>query len=326
MRAIVRRRFGGPEELVVEQVPDPDPVPGQVIIEVKAIGLNHAEIYMRKGLWGDVPRISGIECVGVVRSDPGGRLAPGTPVSAIMGGMGRTIDGSYAELTRVPASNVVPIEARLPWEDLAAVAECYATAWTFLFGNLELGPGQTLLVRGATSALGQAVVNIAADAGAVVLATSRNRARLKGLEAMGAAHGLLEEAELSNRVRELYPPGIDAVVDLVGNSTILDSLKAVRRRGRVCLGGFLGGLAPIEQFNPLMQLPGGVHLSFFGSFVFGTPEFPLSEIPLNRILDKVASGTYQAKPVKVFPFDEMPRAHRFLESNEANGKVVVKVA
>ncbi len=129
MRAIVIKQYGGPEVLAIEERPEPKPMAGQVVIEVKAFGLNHAEVYFRKGAWGDVAEITGIECVGVVRSDPDGRLAPGQKVMALVGGMGRTINGSYAELVRVPSSNVVAVQSNLSWEDLAAIPESYATAW-----------------------------------------------------------------------------------------------------------------------------------------------------------------------------------------------------
>jgi NADPH:quinone reductase len=174
----------------------------------------------------------------------------------------------------------------------------------------------------STSALGQAVINIATDLGAVVIATTRDASRLAGLRAIKAEHSLLEEPNLSARVRGLYPDGIDAAVDLVGTSTILDSIKMMRRNGRVCLGGFLGGLEPVNSLNPLIHVPSGVQLSVFGSFVLGADEF--SDIPLQLILDEVAAGAYKAKPAKVFQFAEMPQAHRFLESSEANGKVVVR--
>jgi threonine dehydrogenase-like Zn-dependent dehydrogenase len=104
---------------------------------------------------------------------------------------------------------------------------------------------------------------------------------------------------------------------------ILDSLAMVRRGGRVCLAGFLGGLSPITSFNPLLQLPSGVHFSFFGSFMFGQPQFPLSEVPWQQIIDRAASGVYQAKPAKVFRFEEIQEARRLIESNQANGKLVI---
>jgi NADPH2:quinone reductase len=325
MRAIVIRQFGGPEELVIEQIPDPEPKSGLVTIEVKAFGVNHAETHMRKGEWAEAAKVSGIECVGVVKTDPDGKFKAGQKVVTLMGGLGRSIYGSYAEYTQAPATNVVAIETDLAWEQLAAIPESYATAWMCLHGNLELKRGQTLVLRGATSALGQAALNIAAQHGARVIATTRNGARFAALEAFGAQAVLQEDPNLSRRVRELYPAGVDAVLDLVGNSTMLDSLKMVRRRGRVCEAGWLGGLAPIAEFNPLMQMPSGVQYSLFGSFVFGTAEFPLTEVPLQAIVDRVAQGAYKAKPARVFRFEEIQESHRLMESNQANGKIVVVV-
>src|SRR5947209_10184787 len=163
MRAIVIQNYGGPEQLVIQQLPDPEPQPGSVVIEVKAFGINHAEMHMRRGEWAEAAKVSGIECVGLVRACPDGQFSEGEKVAALMGGMGRTINGSYAEYTRVPAANVVRIESGLAWEQLAAIPESYATAWTCLHRNLELRAGQTLVIRGATSALGQSALNIAAQ-------------------------------------------------------------------------------------------------------------------------------------------------------------------
>ena len=326
MKAIVIKEHGGPEKLVLRELPDPEPRAGHVVIKVKAFGVNHAETHMRQGQWPEWMPVSGIECAGLVESDPDGQLAPGQKVVALMGGMGRTINGSYAEYTRVPASNVVPIQTDLPWEELAAIPESYATAWTCLHGNLELKAGQTLLIRGATSALGQAALNVAAEGGARVIGTTRKRDRFSTLEALGARETLLEGPDLSRRLRERHPKGVDAVLDLVGNSAVLDSLSALRRGGRVCEAGWLGGLAPIASFNPMLQMPSGVHFSLFGSFVFGGPQFPLSDVPLQTIVDRVAAGTYGAKPVKVLPFDQIQEAHRLMESNQANGKIVVLVS
>jgi len=325
MRAIVRKRFGGPEVLEVRDLPDPQPKPGQVLIEVKAFGINHAETHMRKGEWPEIAEVSGIECAGLVKIDPDGRLAKGQKVVALMGGMGRTINGSYAELTSVPATNVVPVETKLSWEALAAIPESYATAWTCLLGNLALRPGQTLVIRGATSALGQAALNIAVQENSRVIATSRNPDRFSTLEKLGAEHALREEPDLARPIHELHPQGVDAVLDLVGNSTVLSSLDMVRRGGHVCEAGWLGGLAPIASFNPMLQMPSGVHFSLFGSFVFGSPQFPLTDIPLQNIVDRVAAGAYQAKPAKVFGFDEIQAAHQLMESGQALGKLVVRL-
>ena len=322
MKAIIIEQYGGPEKLAIQNLPDPEPKPGHVVIAVKAFGINHAETHMRKGEWAEAAKVSGIECVGVVKACPGGEFNAGQKVAAFMGGMGRTINGSYAEYTSVPVSNVVAIESELSWAELAAIPESYATAWTCLHRNLELKSGHTLVLRGATSALGQAALNIAAHAGANVIATTRNPDWAQKLTALGARRVELERPDLS---RDIAEKRVDAVLDLVGNSTILDSMAMVRRGGRVCLAGFLGGLAPVASFNPLLEMPSSVQFSFFGSFVFGALEFPVSDVPFQEIVDRVAAGEYQAKPARVFRFEEIQDAHRLMESNQANGKIVVSL-
>ena len=321
MRAIVIERFGGPECLVYKDLPEPEPLAGQVVIEVKAFGLNHAEMHMRRGEWAEAAKVIGIECVGLVKACPGGEFPVGAKVATLMGGLGRTINGSYAEYTRAPASNVALIESDLPWAELAAIPETYATAWTCLFRNLEIAKDQLLVIRGATSSFGQAAVNMAVNAGARVIATTRNKQRFTMLEELGAERVELEGPDLSKRIAEAKR--LDAVLDLVGNSTILDSLAMLRRGGRACLAGWLGGLAPIKDFNPLAQMPSGVYLTFFASFVFGTLGFPLSDVPLQEIAQQVAAGRLKAKPTRVFGFEEIHEAHRVMEAGEAGGKMVV---
>jgi NADPH:quinone reductase-like Zn-dependent oxidoreductase len=323
MRAILRTGFGGPEVLEIREIPEPEPKAGHAVIEVKAFGINHAEMHMRKGEWAEIADVSGIECVGLIKSCPGGEFAIGTKAAALMGGLGRTINGSYAEFTRAPVSNVAAIESDLSWADLAAIPETYATAWTCLFRNLEIARGQTLVIRGATSSFGQAAVNMAVNAGARVIATTRNRERFGLLEKLGVGRVEVEGPELSKRIAETKR--LDAVLDLVGNSTILDSLAMLRRGGRACLAGWLGGLAPIADFNPLLQMASGVYLTFFGSFVFGTPGFPLSDVPLQAIAGDVAAGRYKAKPSRVFRFEDIREAHRVMDAHQANGKMVVVV-
>jgi NADPH:quinone reductase-like Zn-dependent oxidoreductase len=321
MRAIVLEKFGGPDSLVYTDLPEPEPMPGHVVIEIKAFGLNHAEMHMRRGEWPEAAKVIGIECVGLVKSCPGGEFPVGAKVAALMGGLGRTINGSYAEYTRVRASNVALIESDLSWAELAAIPETYATAWTCLFRNLEIAGGQTLVIRGAASSFGQAALNMAVDAGARVIATARGRDRVALLQQLGAERIETERPDLSNRIAEAKK--LDAVLDLVGNSTILDSLAMLRRGGRACLAGWLGGLAPIADFNPLLQMASGVYLTFFGSFVFGTPQFPLSDVPFQKIAEQVAAGRLKAKPTRVFRFEEIREAHRVMEANEAGGKMVV---
>ncbi|MGH3723653.1 MAG: zinc-binding alcohol dehydrogenase family protein [Mycobacterium sp.] len=321
MRAIVLDEFGGLDALAYTDIPKPLPKIGEVVIKVKGFGINHAEMHMRRGEWAEAAEVSGIECVGVVDACPGGEFPVGAKVAALMGGLGRTVNGSYAEFTRVRVENVVPFESDLPWDQLAALPETYATAWTCLFRNLNLSAGQIIVIRGATSSFGQAAVKLAVDAGARVIATTRNPDRFGYLAELGAERAEVEAPDLGARIAESRQ--VDAVLDLVGNSTILDSLNMLRRGGTACLAGWLGGLDPIPDFNPLLQMASGVNLSFFGSFVFGTPGFPLSDVPFQDIADKVRGGRLDAGPSRVFSFDEIREAHRVMEAGDAAGKMVV---
>lgn len=321
MKAIVLDGFGGLDALQYRDIPKPEAVPGTVLIRIKAFGINHAEMHMRRGEWAEAAPVSGIECVGIVEACPGGEFAVGTKVAAFMGGLGRTINGSYAEYTLASVNNVAAIESDLPWAELAALPITYATAWTTLFRNLDLQAGQTLVIRGATSSLGLAAVNLAVAAGARVMATAVNDTQFEKLRNMGVMRCELESPRLSERLADKGQ--IDAVLDLVGNSVVLDSLRIVRRGGKVCLAGWLGGLDPIPDFNPLLQMASGVYLTFFGSFVFGSPQFPVSDVPLQAIAADVAAGRYQAKPSRIFRFDEVREAHRVMEANDAKGKMVV---
>jgi NADPH2:quinone reductase len=326
MKAIVITAPGGPDVLAVAELPDPSPAAGEVLVRVRAFGLNHAEAYMRSGAWGQVAKVPGIECAGTMEADPSGRLSAGTSVIAILGGMGRTRNGSYAELVTVPAGNVVPVRTSLSWTDLVALPEVYATAWAGWHQNLGLEPGQTVLVRGATSALGQAAVNVAAGEGATVIATTRNPSRADLLRDIGAAQVLIDDGQLAGQVQELGTE-VDGVFDLIGNSVLRDSLLIVRTRGRVCQLGFLGGLEPVTDFNPIADLPTGVQLSFYGSaFVLGTESFPLADIPLQQMIANAEAGRYRAKPVRVFGFEEIVQAHQAMEEGQAAGKMVVAVS
>ena len=321
MRAIILEKFGGLDSLIHTEIPKPLPKDGEVVIAVKAFGINHAEIHMRRGEWAEAAEVSGIECIGIVDACPGGEFPVGAKVAALMGGLGRSINGSYAEYTRVRAANVALIESELPWAQLAALPETYATSWTCLFRNLDLKSGQTLVIRGATSSLGQAALKMAIAAGANVIATARSSERFAMLEKLGASRVEIERRDLAAHIAE--GEQIDAVLDLVGNSTILDSLDMLRRGGTACLAGWLGGLAPIGDFNPLTRMASGVNFSFFASPVFGSPGFPVSDVPLSAIAQQVADGALDAKPARVFTFDQIREAHRVAESGEAGGKLVV---
>jgi len=322
MKAIVITKFGGPEVLEYQQVVKPAPVQGEVLIQVKAFGVNHAEMHMRKGEWDEWNPISGLECTGIVEACPGGEFPIGSKVLAVMGGMGRNRPGGYGEYVNVPATNVAAVDTNLPWEQLAALPEVYSTAWSCLFTVLDLHRGEKILIRGATSTIGQAAVHLAVDAGAVVTATTRQEDRFAWLKKMGAADVKQEQAGLADQFPK--PPRFDKVLNLIGNRVLVESISLTRPGGRMLQAGWLGGLAPVQDFNPMIEMEPGVHFSLFHSKVLGSDDFPVSGIPLQEIVQKLEKGAWDAKPTHVFEYDDIHSAHRMLDSHAAGGKIVVK--
>jgi NADPH2:quinone reductase len=326
MDAIVIPKFGGPDVLEHQKVPKPSPVNGEVLINVKAFGLNHAEMHMRKGEWDEWNPITGLECVGIVEACPGGEVPVGSKVIGVMGGMGRNRPGGYGEFVNVPISNVVPVETTLPWEELAALPEVYSTAYSCVFTILDVQPGERLLIRGATSTVGQAAVNLAVNAGAKVTATTRRQSRFELLtKKMGAVDAILEQEDLSSQLTgQNKPAQFDKVLNLIGNRVLLESISLTRAGGRMLQAGWLGGLAPVVDFNPMIQMESGVHFSLFHSKVLGSPAFPLSGIPFQDIVRKIEDGAWDAKPTHVFGHKDIHNGHRMLDSHNAGGKIVVK--
>lgn len=323
MQAVVITQFGGPEVLQHRTVPKPAPTQGEVLVRVHAFGLNHAEMHMRKGEWDEWNPISGLECVGTVDADPSGTFEPGRKVIGVMGGMGRNRPGGYGEFVNVPLSNVVAVQTDLPWEHLAAIPEVYSTAYSCVFSILGVQRGERVLIRGATSTIGQAALHLAVDAGAVVTATTRRAERFDLLRSMGAAHAVLEEKVLSPQFSHT-DKRFDKTLNLIGNSVLLDSIRLTRTGGRMLQAGWLGGLAPVRDFNPMVEMESGVHFSLFHSKMLGTPEFPMSNVPLQEIVGKIERGSWDAKPTRVFDYADVVKAHEVLDGHDAGGKIVVK--
>lgn len=322
MEAVVIPRFGGPEVLEHQCVPKPTPVNGEVLVKVEAFGLNHAEMHMRKGEWDEWNPITGLECVGVVEACPGGEFPVGSKVIGVMGGMGRNRPGSYGEYVNVPASNVAQVETNLPWEELAAIPEVYSTAYSCVFTVLDVKQGESLLIRGATSTVGQAAVKLAVNAGAKVTATTRRKERFDMMREMGAVDVKVEQDGLDRE----FPveTKFDKVLNLIGNRVLLESIGLTRAGGRMLQAGWLGGLDPVKDFNPMVQMESGVHFSLFHSKVLGIPSFPLSGIPLQDIVRKIENGAWDAKPTHVFDWKDIRKAHEVLDSHNAGGKIVIK--
>lgn len=318
MRAVVLSGPGPVENLAVVRRPVPEPPPGWVRVKVGAFGLNRSELHTRLGLAEGVtfPRVPGIEAVGVVDSDCD--LPRGQRVAAMMGGMGRVFDGGYAEYTVVPREVLVPFSSDLPWEVLGAVPETLQTAYGSLTTGLDLRAGQSLLIRGGTSALGFAAAALAGDIGATVLATTRRADRLDVLREHGVAHPLVDDGTVSGRVRELFPDGVDAALELVGTPTLPDTLAATKVHGTVCFTGMLSNEWVVPEFYPIGYLPKGVRLTAYGGEASDLP----AEV-LQRFLDQVAGGEVSLGPTAVYRLEEIRRAHDDLEHGRRIGKLVV---
>ena len=196
MQAYLIHKPGGPEQLELTRLSIPKCSPGTVLIRIRAFGLNRSEWFTRRGDSPGVrfPRVLGIECVGEI-ADPGDTdLRSGQTVAAMMGGMGRDFDGSYAEFTVVPRGNVFALDTRLPWHQLGALPEMLQTTHGSLHTALEIERANNLLVRGGgTSSIGFAAIAIGRAAGLSVSATTRAAAKKDALLAAGAEHVLIDE-------------------------------------------------------------------------------------------------------------------------------------
>jgi NADPH:quinone reductase-like Zn-dependent oxidoreductase len=323
MRAAVCVRAGGPEVLEIRELPVPAVRAGWSLVQVKGAGLNRSELRTRQGHSPDVtfPRVLGIECVGIVAASTDPAVPDGTTVAAVMGEMGREFDGGYAEYALLPNSLLMPVTTTLPWDVLAALPETYLTAQGSL-DALGVGPGGPgrLLIRGGTSSVGLAAASIASGYGVRTAATTRRPGKIGALTAAGVDHALVDDGgSPAAGVHAVWPEGPDYVLDLVGASTILDSLRLVRRGGTVCMAGSLSGWA-IPAFEPIAMIPSGTRLTAFHS---DDIKGSAGAAVLQRVVRQVEAGLYRPNVDRVFGLDDIVAAHRYMEDNQAAGKLVV---
>jgi len=326
MKAIVINHSGGVDQLKVMEFPEPSAADGYVKIKTEAFGLNRAEVYVRSGAWGEVnePKILGIEAVGTIVEDESGNFAIGQKVITAMGGLMLAREGSYAEYITAPVSNVLAVETNLSWHELAAIPQAYLTIWGALDKNIGIKEGQSLLVRGGTTTLGLAAITYAKAKGLHIIATTRHSENKEVLLSHGADEVIIDDGDIAEKVRAIFPDGVDNAIDSVGASTVKDTLKTVKEWGQVCVVGVLTG-ADLDSFNVMSDLPNTIKLSFFASGLLGSPAMTLSDSPIQWIIGQVESKKMPSIVSKVFKFEDIQAAHKIMESDQAKGKIVITI-
>lgn len=322
MKAAVTTKAGAPEVIEIKEVSRPEVKSGWVLIKIKAFGLNRSEIFTRRGESPGVkfPRIQGIECVGVVEEDALGIYNKGQKVAAIMGGMGRFFDGGYAEYALVPLEIVFPFTSDLSWDILGAIPEMFQTVSGSLHQALEIESGETLLIRGGTSSIGMLACQLAKTKDLTVISTTRNPEKKQVLRENGADYVVIDEGQVKELVRDLFPDGVNKVLELIGTRTLKDSLKCIASKGMVCMTGILGNEWTMKEFTPMGDIPSLGRLT-----VYMGESKNLSRELLQEFINEVEKGTIKLNIDRVFGLDQVAEAHQYMEDNKANGKIVVYV-
>lgn len=319
MKAFILYRPGDPEYLCISEKPIPTPSEGQVLVKVRAFGLNRSEIMTRKGLSPDVvfPRVLGIECIGEVEIDPSGTLLKGQKVAAFMGGMGRDFDGSYAEYALLPATILMPFESDLSWEILGALPEMFQTCYGSLHLALGIASGETLLIRGGTSSVGLLAAQMAKTNGLKVISTTRTVEKERFLLEKGVDRVLIDDGNLTEKIHKENLI-IDKVLELVGTSTLKDSLHCIRPGGTVCMTGMLSEQWSIADFAPMEYIPPTVKLTSYDS-----GQLRVESKYFQQFLANIEHGKISPIIKHTFRLDQLVEAHRYMESNAGGGKIVV---
>ena len=314
MKAVKIYQAGGPEQLIYQDLPMPDVKDGWSLVKIKGFGINHSEIFTREGKSPSVqfPRILGIECVGEVAQSSAPALAVGQKVISIMGEMGRAFDGSHAEYVLLPNEQIYPVHTDLDWTTLAAIPETYYTAFGSL-QQLRIAPQDRVLVRGAGSGVGVAFAQLlkAQFPHVVLHGSTRNPAKATRLQAVGFDE-VITEADGKIQTDQSY----DKILELVGPATLRDSFSHINEHGIVCNTGQLGNIWYVNNFDPIIELKNNSYLTAFYS---GN----VSQAKLDAMFDYIRQFNVKILIERVFTLEQVPEAHRFLQSADGFGKVVV---
>jgi len=239
-------------------------------------------------------------------------------VATMMGGMGRTFDGGYAEYTCVPADQVVPFSSNLDWATLGATPEMLQTAYGSLTIGLDAQPGQSILIRGGTSSVGMATAALAKRRNMIVLSTTRSHSKIEALTKIGVDHVLIDDGLIAEKAREIVSSGIDTALELIGTPTLPDTLAATRLHGVVCFTGMLSNEWTVRDFYPIDYIPRGVRLTAYTGEARDLPPHVLQDF-----LDAVAAGEAVIPLYRAYRLDQIRDAHAEMEAGSATGKIVV---
>ncbi len=322
MKAVVITKSCEAKDLQVCDISMPDIMPGWVLIRVKAFGINHSEVLLRQfevdRPYIHTPIIPGIECVGEIVDQSDTRFEKGQRVIALMGGMGRSFNGSYAEYVLMPETHVFAVDSSLTWDELAAIPETFYTAYGSLALSLQLNENDSLLIRGGTSTVGLAAIQLGKAIGAKVIATTRSEHKADILYNVGADGVVLEGDGFRKRFLQDYPQGVTKVLELIGASTLPESLRVTTLHGIVCHTGLLGNVFSLKDFDPIKEIPSGVYLTGFYS---NNPNQEQIDGMMKVIEDHKIHPVIAAK----FTLNEIGRAHELAEKRGQIGKIVVIV-
>lgn len=317
MKAVVLTKPTKAEAIVLSEVEVPTVKPGWVLVKIKAFGLNHSEQILREfeieNDYINKPIIPGIECVGEIADASDSGLEVGQKVVALMGGMGRSFGGSYAEYALLPVHHVFPVESNLSWTEMGAIPETYFTAWGSLFQCLRLNPDDKLLIRGATCALGYAAIQLAKALGCTVVGTTHKEEKLSLLKEAGCDECILDDGTINGKVN-----GVTKALELVGIKTLRDTMFALDEGAIVCNTGVLGKVYEWDGFDPIKDIPNGVYLTGF-----------FSNYPTQKMIQEIFSfmDEHHLKPLvgAIFDLDHINKACIALDRGKVNGKIVVEV-
>ena len=322
MKAIKLTQPCKASELVPTTVEIPELKPGYALIKVKAFGVNESEVTSRKGESSSdfkYPRILGIEGVGVIdKVNPGSSFKVGQKIATMMGGMGRAIDGSYAEYMLIKEKNLIPFESNLDWSIIGALPEMLQTAYGSISQGLHIKKDDVLLVRGGSSTVGLMASVLAHHLGAKVIATTRNEKKLATMKDLGIDYPLLDNSAFVEEVKKISPAKVDKVLELVGFSTLFQDMSLVKEGGYTCFTGALGGKWTLDNFSPFM-IPTGVFLT---SYAGEAKDLPAKYF--NQILQLIEEHKLTVPIAKVYHgLTEVGEAQANLESGKFSGKHVV---